>query len=199
LSIAGAIEFSSQTFDDQRGSFAEFFRIDHLEAASGRTFPVAQVNSSVSSRGVVRGIHYAEVPLGQAKYVTVSQGVIWDVVVDLRQGSPTFGRWEGITIAAGDARALFIAEGLGHAFVALEDRTMVNYLVSDVYRPDREHGIDPFDADIAIDWPIDRAAMVVSSKDQNAPSLRAAQELAVLPSMEDCRQRYDELATGAQR
>ena len=106
----------------------------------------------MSRRGVIRGIHFADVPPGQAKYVTCVRGAILDVVVDLRAGSPTFGQWVAVRLDE-RRRAVFLAEGLGHAFMALSDQATVLYLCSTPYAPGREHGVHPLDPEIGIDWP----------------------------------------------
>lgn len=192
--MPGAIEFTASSHSDNRGLFWETFRVDQFATFTGRGFPVAQVNTSVSRQGVLRGIHFAEVPPGQAKYVTVSRGSIWDVVVDLRVGSRTFGQWDSVELSSADSRALFIPEGLGHAFIALEDDTSVTYLVSDVYRPEHEHAVNPFDPELGIEWPIDRDQITLSPKDALAPSLGETLQSDLLPTMEDCNERYRELA-----
>ena len=114
---------------------------------------LAQANCSVSSAGTLRGIHFAQLPPSQAKYVTCLHGAALDVVVDLRVGSPTFGQWDSVLLDDVDRRAVYLPEGLGHAFMALEDHTVVTYLCSAPYAPGREHGIHPLDPDVGIDWP----------------------------------------------
>jgi dTDP-4-dehydrorhamnose 3,5-epimerase len=141
----------------------------------------------------VRGVHFADVPRGQAKYVTVPRGSVLDVVVDIRTGSPTFGSWDSVLLDDRDRRALYIAEGLGHLFVALEDDTTVSYLVSDVYSPTAEHGINPFDPELAIDFPFDAADLVVSEKDRHAPSLAELAASGSLPTMDAIHAFYDSL------
>ena len=121
LAVAGAFSITPRLHRDDRGTFLESFRQDALAGVLGRDFPVAQANCSVSRRGVVRGVHYADVPPGQAKYVTCTRGAVLDVVVDLRVGSPTFGTWDAVRLDDVDRRAVFVGEGLGHAFCALED------------------------------------------------------------------------------
>src|SRR5919202_5624129 len=121
LGIPGAFEVTPVPHRDERGAFLEWFRQDELAAAVGHELELAQANCSISRRGVVRGVHCAEVPPGQAKYVTCSRGAVLDVVVDLRVGSPTFGRWEGVRLDDVDRRAVYLAEGLGHGFCALSD------------------------------------------------------------------------------
>ncbi len=139
----------------------------------------------MSQRGVVRGIHFSDVPPGQAKYVTCASGAIIDVVVDLRVGSPGFGRWQAVRLDDESRHALYIGEGLGHAFVALSDRATVLYLCSTPYAPSREHGVHPLDPAIGIAWP-DDLDTVLSDKDAAAPSLAEAQESGLLPAYADC-------------
>jgi dTDP-4-dehydrorhamnose 3,5-epimerase len=199
LSVPGAFELTFTTHGDDRGRFWESFRSDEVERAVGRPFPVAQANTSVSRRGVLRGIHFADVPAGQGKYISVSQGRIWDVVVDLRVGSPRFGRWDAVELGEQEPRAVLIPEGCGHGFLALEDDTAVTYLLTDIYRPGREHEVHPFDPDLAIRWPIDPSDAVLSSKDREAPGLSEALERGLLPSIEECTQRYADLMRRSER
>ena len=192
LSIAGAWEFAPRVHEDDRGVFLESYRADVLEDAIGHRLHVAQVNQSVSRRGTVRGIHFADVPPGQAKYVTCPRGTILDVVVDIRVGSPTFGRWESVRLDETDRRAVYVAEGLGHAFMALTDEATVNYLCSEPYAPGREHGVNPLDPAIGIDWPTDIAPRV-SAKDADAPTLEEAGRDGLLPSYAECLAFYEQL------
>ncbi|MFS8479072.1 MAG: dTDP-4-dehydrorhamnose 3,5-epimerase [Micromonosporaceae bacterium] len=184
LSIAGAFEITPVQHGDPRGLFLESFRGDHLAAEVGYPMRVAQVNTSVSARGVVRGIHFADVPPGQAKYVTCVRGAVLDVVVDIRVGSPTFGRWEAVRLDDVDRRSIFLAEGLGHAFCALTDDATLTYLCSEVYRPAHEHAVHPLDADLGIDWPAE--APILSARDAAAPTLADARAAGLLPSYDDC-------------
>jgi dTDP-4-dehydrorhamnose 3,5-epimerase len=174
-------------YDDPRGSFAEWFRADLLGAVTGRAFSVSQANHSTSRRGVVRGVHFSDVPPGQAKYVYCVSGAILDVAVDLRTGSPTFGRHDAVTLSAAEPVAVFLSEGLGHAFCALSDDTSVVYLVSTPYDPSREHTVSALDAELGIRWPGDLGELTMSDKDRDAPSLSAAVEQGLLPSYESCR------------
>jgi dTDP-4-dehydrorhamnose 3,5-epimerase len=185
LGIEGAWVFTPQVHSDDRGSFAEAFRGAEFAADLGYRLDVAQVNCSVSRRGVIRGIHYADVPPGQAKYVTCVAGAILDVVVDLRTGSPSFGKWEAVPLDAGTRRAVFLAEGLGHAFMALTDDATALYLCSTPYAPGREHGVDPRDPAIGIAWPLDTEP-VLSEKDADAPTLDEALRGGLLPSYQEC-------------
>ena len=141
LGIEGAWVYTPQIHQDERGSFLESFRGDEIAADIGYQLDVAQVNCSVSRRGVIRGVHFADVPPGQAKYVSCLRGAIMDVVVDLRVGSPRFGSWESARLDDQNRRSIFIAEGLGHAFMALTDECTVAYLCSTPYSPGREHGV----------------------------------------------------------
>lgn len=182
LSIAGAFDVAPRQFPDDRGVFWEWYRFDALAEAVGHPLDLRQGNGSVSRRGVVRGIHFADVPPGQAKYVTVASGAVIDYVIDIRVGSPTFGRWEAIRLDAVDRRAVYIPEGLGHAFVALEDDSTVTYLVSEVFNPAAEHGITPLDPTVGLEFPAEAGELVLSPKDTDAPTLAEAQAAGLLPT-----------------
>jgi dTDP-4-dehydrorhamnose 3,5-epimerase len=181
MDIAGAFEISPVHWDDSRGTFLEWYRFDLLETAAGRSLDLRQANISVSRRGVVRGIHFADTPPGQAKYVTVPRGAIIDYAVDLRVGSPTFGEWSSVRLDDVDRKALFLEEGLGHAFVALADDTVVSYLVSSTYDPQLEHGVTPFDEELALEFPSEAGELIASDKDREAPTLAAMRESGGLP------------------
>lgn len=185
LSVDGAWCHTPRIHADHRGAFLEAFRAADLEEATGRRFDLAQVNCSVSRRGALRGIHYADVPPGQAKYVTCVSGSVLDVVVDLRTGSPGFGRWEAVVLDDESRRALFLPEGLGHGFLTLSEQATVVYLCSTPYAPEREHGIHPLDPGLGIDWPAD-VEPVLSAKDAAAPSLKEAADAGLLPDHETC-------------
>jgi dTDP-4-dehydrorhamnose 3,5-epimerase len=193
LSISGAYLFSPVIHADERGAFLEWFRADAVLAATGRTLDLAQANCSVSRRGVLRGVHFADVPPSQAKYVTCVAGAVLDVIVDIRVGSPTFGEWVAVELDDRTRRAVFIAEGLGHAFMALSEQATVVYLCSEPYAPGREHGVHPLDPELAIGWPAD-VEPVLSAKDADAPSLAQARERGLLPRYEDCLAFYAKLA-----
>lgn len=150
----------------------------------------------MSARGVLRGVHFADVPPGQAKYVTCVSGAILDVVVDLRVGSPTFGEWEAVRLDDAERRALYVAEGLGHAFMALTEGATVVYLCSESYNPAAEHEIHPLDPDLAIAWP-EGITPSLSPKDAAAPSLKEAREAGRLPSYADCVAYYEGLRLSA--
>jgi dTDP-4-dehydrorhamnose 3,5-epimerase len=187
LGIEGAWVYTPQVHTDDRGSFAEAFRGAEFAADLGYQLDVAQANCSVSRRGVIRGIHYADVPPGQAKYVTCMSGAILDVVVDLRADSPSFGKWEAVRLEAATRTAVFIGEGLGHAFMALTDDATALYLCSTPYAPGREHGVHPLDPAIGIAWPAgDGLVPVLSDKDAAAPTLEEALAAGQLPTYEEC-------------
>src|ERR1700754_1612905 len=149
LSIEGSWHFRPTIYPDVRGSVVEAFRAANLP----HPLDVNQVNCTVSKKGVVRGIHFAAVPPGQAKYLMCVSGRIMDVIVDLRVGSPTFGHWETVTLDEETRGAVLIAEGLGHAFMALTEQTTLLSLCSQPDNPGREFGVNPFDPEISIDWP----------------------------------------------
>jgi dTDP-4-dehydrorhamnose 3,5-epimerase len=182
-----------QVFGDDRGVFLEWFRADDLSAVTGRSFTVVQANHSVSRRGALRGVHFSDVPPGQAKFVYCPQGVALDVVLDIRVGSPTFGQLACVVLDETDRRGVFISEGLGHAFCALTDDTSVVYLVSSTYRPAAEHGVQPLDPELALPWPGD-LDLLVSPKDAAAPTLAVAQDSGLLPSYDACRRLYESQA-----
>ena len=183
LKIEGSWVFTPKKFPDERGSFHEVFKLPLLTETLGFGFEVKQVNQSVSKAGVIRGIHWADVPPGQAKYVFCSRGSIWDVVIDIRVGSPTFGQFDGEVISAENSKCVLIREGLGHVFLSLEEDTVVNYLCSEPFSPTTEHGINPLDTDLAIPFGsmISGANFEVSPKDEEAPSLQQAQAANLLP------------------
>ena len=184
LSIEGVWSFSPILRPDDRGVFLESFKASELESAIGHAFTLRQMNISSSRAGTVRGIHYADVPPSQAKYVQCFAGRILDVVVDIRVGSPTFGRWDAVELDEMDRVGLYISEGLGHAFCALSDEVTVGYLCSEAYAPSREHGIHPLDPALGMPWP-DRE-LVLSPKDASAPTLAEAEEQGLLPNYAEC-------------
>ena len=140
----------------------------------------------------MRGIHFADVPPSQAKYVTCPSGALLDVVVDIRVGSPTFGQWDSVLLDEKDRRAVYVSEGLGHVFMALTEGAVVSYLCSAGYAPAREHGVHPLDPAIGIDWPADIAPLL-SPKDEAAPTLAQAKDAGLLPSYDECQAFYRSL------
>jgi dTDP-4-dehydrorhamnose 3,5-epimerase len=192
LGIAGAWILEPKVFPDARGSFHEWFKGGEFEKALGHPLNLAQANCSVSSRGTLRGIHFADVPPSQAKYVKCVRGAVLDVIVDIRVGSPTYKQWEAVRLDDVDHHSVYLSEGLGHAFMALTDDATVVYLCSEGYAPQREHGIHPLDAELGIEWP-SGLAPVLSDKDAAAPTLAEAQAQGLLPSYEDCQAYYARL------
>jgi dTDP-4-dehydrorhamnose 3,5-epimerase len=192
LSVPHAWEFTPRTFGDDRGAFLEWFKADEFSLAVGHPFQLAQANHSISQRGVLRGIHYAKVPPGQAKYVYCPRGRVLDVIIDIRLGSPTFGQWDAVVLDEVDRRAVYIGEGLGHAFMALADDSAVTYLCSTGYNPSTEFTIDPLDSSLGLPWPAD-VNPVLSDRDRDAVSLTEAQAAGLLPDYAECVAFYDSL------
>jgi dTDP-4-dehydrorhamnose 3,5-epimerase len=193
LKIPDSYEITPKQFGDDRGVFLEWYRFDRLEETIGHSIDLRQANTSVSKRGVVRGIHFADVPRGQAKYVTATHGAVLDYVIDIRVGSPTFGQWDSVLLDGVDRRAIYLAEGLGHAFVALTDDATVSYLVTDTFDAEREHGIDPLDPEIGLVFPPEAGEALLSPKDTAAPGLSEAADAGLLPTWDDMRAFYASL------
>jgi len=189
LTVPGAFEITPRQFGDPRGLFLEAFKAGPFADAVGHAFDLQQANCSVSAAGVLRGVHFADVPPSQAKYVMCVKGAVLDVVVDVRVGSPTFGTWDAVLLDDVDRRAIYLSEGLGHAFMSLEDGSTVLYLCSSGYAPGREHGIHPLDPALNIAWP-DTArdgtplTPLLSEKDEAAPTLAEARDQGLLPTQE---------------
>jgi len=171
LEIEGAWLATSPVWVDERGSFREWFKSAEVLAATGIDFGVTQANISVSARGVVRGIHYSLAALGQAKFVTCVSGTIRDVIVDIRPGSHTYGKYEVVDLSGDSGNAVLIGAGLGHGFISLEEGSVVSYLLSSPYSPNDEYEINPLDASIGIEWGIPVSELLFSPKDTAAPSL----------------------------
>ena len=195
-SIEGVWLFTPILRADDRGVFLESFKSSTFSDATGHDFDLQQMNISVSRAGTVRGIHFADVPPGQAKYVQCLDGRIVDVVVDIRVGSPTFGKWQAIELDSENRRSVYISEGLGHAFCALSDSATVGYLCSEPYAPAHEHGIHPLDPDIGIEWP-GNEPFQLSDKDASAPSLVEAQASGLLPTWKGCQEWVTGLRAGS--
>jgi dTDP-4-dehydrorhamnose 3,5-epimerase len=175
LPISGSWLIDIKRHEDLRGNFHEWLPYEAIHEITGKPFSTAQANFSSSKKGTIRGIHYSVATEGQSKIVTCFSGAIWDVVVDLRRQSPTFGKWHGELLAADTPKSLYISAGLGHGFMALEDDSCIAYLLSSRYQPSLEHGINPFDSDLAIDWPI--GDYIVSEKDQLGLQFAAMKKL----------------------
>ena len=183
LSISGAWVFTPRQHPDDRGLFLEWFKSDVVEKAIGHPFRLAQANHSISAKDVLRGVHYAQHPPSQAKYVYCTRGAFLDVVIDIRVGSPTYGQHDVVRIDDVDRRSVYLSEGLGHCILSLADDSAVTYLVSTPFTPGNEHAVNPMDPALGIDWGVD--APLLSPKDEAAPTLAEAAERGLLPSYDD--------------
>jgi dTDP-4-dehydrorhamnose 3,5-epimerase len=186
LDIAGAWEITPQLHADARGLFFEWLTDRGFTSFAGHRLDVRQANCSVSAAGVLRGLHFAQLPPSQAKYVTCLSGSVFDVVVDIRVGSPTFGHWDSVLLDDRDHRSVYLSEGLAHGFVALQDNSTVMYLCSAEYNPQREHTIAATDPALAIDWPTEHR-LVLSDRDAAAPTLDEVRAAGQLPSWDETR------------
>lgn len=184
LSIPGAFEITPELHDDSRGTFFEWFTEPAFEAMTGHRFDLKQANCSVSTAGTLRGLHFAQLPPGQAKFITCVTGSVFDVVVDIRVGSPTFGQWDSVILDDSARRSVYLSEGLAHGFLALQDDSAVMYLCSAPYAPEREHTICPTDPAIGIDWPLPAAEWLLSDRDAAAPMLGEVRAAGLLPDWE---------------
>ena len=191
LAVPGAWEITPAVHSDSRGRFFEWFTDSEFTEITGHRLDLHQANVSVSAAGVLRGLHFAQLPPSQAKYVTCLHGAVFDVVVDIRLGSPTFGRWDSLLLDAHSHRTVYLSEGLAHGFVALQDDSTVAYLCSAGYAPNREHAIRADDPELGIEWPV--AAPILSDRDAAAPTLAAAREAGLLPSWDEARAFVDGL------
>lgn len=196
LTVGGAFEFIPAVFPDDRGLFVAPYSEPAFVEALGHPLHVAQANTSLSHRGVVRGVHFADVPPGQAKYIYCPRGALLDVIIDIRVGSPTFGQWDAVRLDDAEYRAVYVAEGLGHAFLALEDNTSMAYLCSTGYNPTAEHGINPLDPALGLPWP-STMEFVLSDRDRAAPTLANLLAGGLLPDYATCQARYAELRGAA--
>ena len=193
LTVPNAYEITPKLYRDERGVFLEWYRFDKLAEVVGHSLDLRQANTSVSRRGVVRGIHFADIPPGQAKYVTATHGAVLDYVIDIRVGSPTFGKWDSVLLDDVDRKAIYLSEGLGHTFVALTENATVSYLVSETFSLGREHGINPLDAEIGLVFPPEAGELLLSDKDTEAPSLSEAAASGLLPTWDAARALYESL------
>lgn len=187
LDVPGAWEITPVLRSDARGTFFEWFGDSEFTAMTGHRLDLRQANCSVSAAGVLRGLHFAQLPPSQAKYVTCLRGSVFDVVVDIRVGSPTFGRWDSVLLDDRSRRTVYLSEGLAHGFLALEDDSTVMYLCSAGYAPDREHTIAPTDPAIGVRWPttVFGSEVVLSERDRDAPTLEQVGAAGLLPSWAD--------------
>ncbi|MGB5148640.1 MAG: dTDP-4-dehydrorhamnose 3,5-epimerase [Mycobacterium sp.] len=179
LRVPGAWEITPTVHADARGEFFEWFTDPEFTAMTGHRFDLAQANCSVSAAGVLRGVHFAELPPSQAKYVSCLRGAVYDVVVDIRVGSPTFGQWDAVRLDDRKHNSVYLSEGLGHAFLALEDDSTVMYLCSAGYAPQRERTI--LATSLGIDWPAEQP-LNLSERDAAAPTLDEVRAAGQLPT-----------------
>lgn len=193
LTVPGAWEITPTVHADERGLFFEWFTDPGFTAMTGHRFDMAQANCSVSAAGVLRGVHFSELPPSQAKYVTCVRGAVYDVVVDIRVGSPTFGQWDAVRLDEREHKSVYLSEGLGHAFLALEDDSTVMYLCSAGYAPRREHTI--LATALGIDWPTDHP-LILSERDAAAPTLEQMATTGLLPTWAATRAFVERLRTG---
>ncbi len=172
--IPGLVVIEPRVFEDDRGYFFETFHRDkYIEA--GIEKPFIQDNESKSVRGVVRGLHYQLGDYSQAKLVRVVQGKVYDVVVDLRKGSPSFGEWFGIELSDSNKKQLFVPRGFAHGFSVLSETAIFTYKCDNLYNKDSERSINPFDEKLNIDWNLDDSEQIVSEKDKQAPTFDNAE------------------------
>ncbi|MET7356195.1 dTDP-4-dehydrorhamnose 3,5-epimerase family protein [Streptomyces mirabilis] len=198
MKVRDAFRITPSQLPDNRGLFFEAWRLGGLTAAGGQPFTVRQVNFSVSRRNTLRGIHGTTLPPGQAKLVTCVRGAALDVVVDLRVGSPTFGMFDTTLQEAGSGIGVYLADGLGHAFLALSDDTCMNYLCSQEYVPGTMVDIQALDPDIGIPWNT-TGQLIRSDKDTHAPSLSEAAARGLLPTYEQALASYQPAAPAGSR
>lgn len=187
LAIPGSWEITPKVHADLRGDVFEWFSEATFAEMASHRFGMRQVNCSVSSAGVLRGLHFAQLPPGQAKYVTCVRGAVFDVVVDIRVGSPTYGRWDAVVLDETERRSMYLSEGLAHGFLALQDASTVMYLCSAPYTPAREHTIAANDPKIGIEWPIPPERQVMAPRDTAAPTLAEVRAAGLLPSWDETR------------
>ncbi len=170
--LPGCAVIEPKVFGDERGFFFESWNAERFQLL-GLPTSFVQSNVSSSSRGVLRGLHY-QWPRPQGKLVSVLEGEVYDVAVDIRRGSPTFGRWEAVVLSAENKRQFWIPEGFAHGFAVLSETALFSYLCTDVYVKEADAGIRWNDADIAVDWPISQPQL--SAKDEQAPFLKDVPE-----------------------
>lgn len=180
--ISGAWAINAMRHGDDRGWFQELFKKTTVKNATGFDFSPVQINVSHSSQGVVRGIHYSIAPEGQAKYVSVLDGEIDDYIIDVRDGSPTFGQWQRIRLTADIGNSVLLGSNLAHAFQVVSPKATVCYAVTAEFNPDAEKAINPFCPQLAIDWNKSFPALL-SPKDASAMNLNDQQVNGLLPHL----------------
>lgn len=174
--IPDVIILEPKVFGDDRGFFFESFNAQKFEEVTGVQTLFVQDNHSKSKKGVLRGLHY-QIQQAQGKLVRVLAGEVWDVAVDIRQSSPTFGKWVGVTLSADNFRQLWVPPGFAHGFVVMSEYAEFVYKTTDYYAPEHERSILWSDERLKVDWPIQHAP-TVSSKDAKGSSFVAAQKFA---------------------
>jgi len=175
--IADVVIIEPIVHGDDRGYFVETFRADKLEEFLGYKINFCQDNESKSSKGVLRGLHYQLPPCAQTKLVRVIQGRVLDVAVDIRKGSPTFGKHVAVELSAENKRQLLVPRGFAHAFVVLEDDTIFAYKVDNYYSPECDRGISFNDDTLGIDWKIVHSELKLSDKDTKQPKLSETNDI----------------------
>jgi len=175
--IADVVIIEPQVHGDERGYFVETFRADKLEEFLGYKINFCQDNESKSSRGVLRGLHYQLAPAAQTKLVRVIQGKVLDVAVDIRKGSPTFGKHVSVKLTAENKKQLLVPRGFAHGFVVLEDDTIFAYKVDNYYSPENDRGISFDDEALGIDWNIIHSELKLSAKDKVQPKLAETDDI----------------------
>ena len=169
IGIEGAWQIEAPIYPDARGVFREWFLSDLSEKSDLPLFQVVQANTSLSGKGVIRGVHYSDAKSGQSKIVTCTSGSGLDVIVDLRAYSSTFGKSVTVELSAGNGISIYISSGLGHAFQSFEDKTALTYLLNKKYDPKAEFAVNPLDAQLAISWK--NIPKIISDRDLSAPGL----------------------------
>lgn len=172
--LPGLLIIEPSVYSDDRGYFFESYHQQRYHD-SGISCNFIQDNESKSVQGVVRGLHYQLGDFAQAKLVRVIQGTVYDVAVDLRKDSPTFGKWFGIELSENNKKQLFIPRGFAHGFSVLSETAIFTYKCDNLYNKDAERSINPFDSLLGIDWKTDRNQAIVSEKDLNAPAFAGAE------------------------
>lgn len=169
-----------EVFNDFRGSFSETWSQRDFDARLGNSFRFVQDNQSISHRSVLRGLHYQVAPMEQGKLVRASDGVVFDVAVDLRRASPTYGRWHGVVLSGENARQVWIPPGFAHGMLVLSSRATLQYKLTQYYSPDHQRAVRWDDPDIGIEWPLEGEPLL-SERDAQAPSLREADAFEMSP------------------
>lgn len=170
--IPDVLIFEPKVFGDSRGFFFESFNKKIFDEAVNRTVEFVQDNHSLSAKGVLRGLHYQIEPYAQGKLVRCIEGEVFDVAVDIRDGSPTYGKWVGVNLSADNHRQLWIPEGFAHGFLTLSERAQFVYKTTNYYHPQSDRGIIWNDPDINIHWPSIDVPINLSEKDKVQPSLK---------------------------